>query len=60
MTINEYTGCTRSQTFKSPPPAYLRNAPEFWKTVKNVFNQLQEDLIWLKKLFLFGVGGAQF
>ena len=30
-----------------PTPTYLRKASEFWKMVKNVLNQLAEDLLRL-------------
>ena len=36
----------------NPPPSHLRNAPEFWKMVKNVLNQLAKvKYLLAKKIF---------
>ena len=31
-----------------PPPAYLKNASEVWKTAKNEFNQFEENFFQLR------------
>ena len=33
------------------PPASIRNAPEFRKTVKNVFNHKDGEPLFVKKIF---------
>ena len=62
MIIKGYAGCPRSQTLKfNTITAYLRNAPEFWKTATKVFSRFEGDLFWLKKIFERGLAsGAQF
>ena len=45
-------------SYKStPPPFILENASEFRKIEKHEFNQLDEDLFWLKKIRFGGYNG---